>query len=90
MQRLKGTVELVHDTVEVGSSRVEEVHQAIGKQVYAVLEQVPLVGGPAKLIGLAQQQLTTGIYWSIRAINDVVGFGAGLACDWWERRGRDE
>jgi hypothetical protein len=80
-QRLRGLRALVQDVVEHGSKAVEEVHKATAARTFFVLEAIPPIAKPAKVIHVVHDASLTGIYGVIRAVNRVVGKGLEVALD---------
>ena len=80
-QRLRGLRALVQDVVEHGSKAVEEVHKATAARTFFVLEAIPPIAKPAKVIHAVHDASLTGIYGVIRAVNRVVGKGLEVALD---------
>lgn len=80
-QRLQGLRALVQDVVEHGSKAVEEVHKATAARTFFVLEAIPPIATPAKVIHVVHDASLTGIYGVIRAVNRVVGKGLEVALD---------
>ena len=72
-QRLLGLRALFEDVVEHGSSAVERVHRATAERTFAVLEAIPPVAAPARLVHVAHGAVLTGVYESIRLVNRAVG-----------------
>jgi len=80
-KRLRGLRALVQDVVEHGSKAVEEVHKATAARTFFVLEKIPPIATPAKVIHVVHDASLTGIYGVIRAVNRVVGKGLEVALD---------
>ena len=80
-KRLRGLRALVQDVVEHGSKAVEEVHKATAARTFFVLEAIPPIATPAKVIHVVHDASLTGIYGVIRAVNRVVGKGLEVALD---------
>ncbi|MEE4377970.1 MAG: hypothetical protein V2J55_10750 [Candidatus Competibacteraceae bacterium] len=86
IQQVRGLKDLIQETVEAGTNAAEQVHQSIAKQPYAVLKRIPLIAPPARIIERCQHALTSGIYQSIRVVNQVSGSLATKALDHLEEK----
>lgn len=80
-KRLLGLRALVEDLVEHGSSAVERVHRATVDRTFTVLEAVPPIAEPAKLVHAVHGMALTGVYGAIRGVNRVVGAGLEMAIE---------
>ena len=81
MKRLRGLRALVGDAVEHGSKAVEIVHKATAARTFEVLEAVPPIATPARVLHVVHDASLTGIYGAIRAISHVVGVTLDAAID---------
>lgn len=81
MRRWRGLAELVVDAVDHGSRAVEEVHGQAGRWVFDLLERVPPLAGPARLVRSLQQRAIAGTYKTIRLANRLAGGLVVLAID---------
>ncbi|MEZ5583013.1 MAG: hypothetical protein R3F37_09830 [Candidatus Competibacteraceae bacterium] len=89
IQQARGLKDLVQETVEAGTNAAEQVHQSIAKQPYAVLKRIPLIAPSARIIERCQHALTSGIYQSIRVVNQVSGSLATKALDQLEEQSEE-
>jgi len=71
--RLRGLRALVGEAVEHGSKAVEVVHKATAARTFVVLESIPPIAKPAKIVHVVHDAWLTGVYGIIRAVNGVVG-----------------
>lgn len=71
--RLRGLRALVGEAVEHGSKAVEIVHKATAARTFVVLEAIPPIAKPAKVVHVVHDAWLTGVYGIIRAVNGVVG-----------------
>lgn len=85
MKRLRGLRMLVGDAVEHGSKAVEDVHKATAARTFVVLEAIPPIATPAKVVHVVHDASLTGIYGIIRAVNKVVGKTLDVAIEVAER-----
>ncbi len=81
MKRLRGLRALVGDAVEHGSKAVEDVHKATAARTFVVLEAIPPIATPAKVVHVVHDASLTGIYGIIRVVNKVVGKTLDIAID---------
>ncbi len=81
IQQLRGLKDLIQDAVAAGVNITEETHQAIARQPYALLEKIPIIATPAHVIENVQQTVTSGVYQTIRAVNQVSGAFANQVLD---------
>ena len=72
-KRLLGLRALLEDVVEHGSTAVERVQRETAGRVFAVLEVIPPVAGPARGARDVHGAVLTGVYGSIRLVNRAVG-----------------
>ena len=84
--QLRGLQELLQDTVSASVDAIEETHRAIARQPLAVLEWIPGVAAPARLVGHLQATISGGVYHSIRTVNHIAGALATQALDWLEEQ----
>jgi hypothetical protein len=81
MQRWRGLRRLVEDAVEHGSRAVERVQKQTARWPFAVLEQIPPIAVPAKVVHLIYDASVTGVHGTIRLVNKAVGQGLELVID---------
>jgi hypothetical protein len=81
IERLRGLRALVGDVVEHGSKAVEEVHKATAARTFFVLEAVPPIAKPAKVVHVVHDAWLTGVYGAIRVVNGLVGKTLDVAMD---------
>lgn len=84
-KRLRGLGAVLEDAVDHGSSAIERVHRATAGRSFAVLERIPPVAGPAHGVHVVHDVVLSGVYWTIRRANRLVGAAVGLALDVAER-----
>lgn len=85
LKRLRGLRTLVGEAVDHGSKAVEQVHKATAARTFFVLEAIPPIAKPAKVVHVVHDASLTGIYGMIRAVNHVVGKTLDVAMDVAER-----
>ncbi len=80
-ERLRGLRRLVEEAVEHGSKAVEGVHKATAARTFTVLEAIPPIAKPAKVVHTVHDLWLSGIYGAIRVGNKVVGKTLEVALD---------
>jgi hypothetical protein len=80
-QKWRGLKALVHDAVEHGSRAVERVHLDTSRRPFAILEHVPIVAGPSKVVHAVHDALVSTTYATVRVVNAVIGKAADVAFD---------
>ena len=73
VKRLRGLRALVEEAVEHGSKAVEDVHKATAARTFMVLEAIPPIAKPARVVHTVHDLWLSGIYGTIRVCNKVVG-----------------
>jgi hypothetical protein len=81
MQRWRGLAALVRTAVDEGSRAIERVHLDTARRPFAILEQVPLVAAPSKLVHVVHDAIVTTTYTGIRLVNGAVGKAAEVVID---------
>jgi hypothetical protein len=72
-KRWRGLRALVTDAVEHGSRAIERVQMDTAKRTFDVLEAIPPIAAPVKLVHLVHDATVGGVYGTIRVVNQVVG-----------------
>jgi pimeloyl-ACP methyl ester carboxylesterase len=80
-RRLNAYLELLEDAVELGSSAVQEVHEAIAARTYDIIEAVPPLQAPTRAVREVHFRVLRGTYAALRLANKLVGAAAGVAAD---------
>ncbi len=81
-----GIIDLAGEGIDALLVRIEEIQCSYTRVPYAVLERIPLIGGPARGIEQVQQGITHSVYGAIRAVNWFIGSGASCLIDQVEKR----
>jgi len=82
LQQLHGASDLTTEAVDAAVAAIGDTHQALAQQPYAVLAAMKSVVGDVTAIEQLQRTITTGVYRTIRVVNQ----GAGrLATYLWNR-----
>jgi hypothetical protein len=79
--RLRGLRSLVEEAVEHGSKAVEHVHKATAARTFVVLEAIPPIATPARLVHVVHDVSLTSVYGMIRVVNRLVGTMLDVAID---------
>jgi len=79
LAKWRGLAALVRDAVEHGSRAVERVQVETAARPFAILEEIPAVATPAKIVHVVHDLSVAGVHGSIRAVNSVVGKGIDVA-----------
>ena len=66
--RLRGLRVLVGEAVEHGSRAVEGVHKATAARTFVILEAIPPIAKPAKIVHVVHDAWLTGVYGAIRVV----------------------
>lgn len=80
-QKWRGLKALIHDAVEHGSRAVERVHLDTTRRPFVILEHVPIVSGPSKIVHVVHDTMVSTTYAAVRIVNAVVGKAADVALD---------
>ena len=81
MKRWHGLKSLVADAVEHGSRAVERVHLEIARKPFAVLEAIPAISAPAKVVHLVHDATVSTTHVAIRTVSVAVFATVGFALD---------
>ncbi len=72
-QRWRGLAALVKDAVVHGASAVERVHLATAQRPFRVLEAIPGVEVPTRIVHVVHDATSATVYASIRTVARVAG-----------------
>lgn len=81
VERWRGLFTLVVDAVEHGSRAVEHVQKVNAGRTFAVLEAVPKVAAPAKVVHAIHDFSVVTTHATIRAVAGTIGEVAVLVLD---------
>ncbi|HXA46656.1 MAG TPA: hypothetical protein VNW52_03425 [Burkholderiaceae bacterium] len=84
-KQLRGVKDLLKDAVDAGVDTTEQVHLALARKPYAVLEKISLIAAPVHVVERIQHTITVGVYQSIRTINALSAVVATEVIDRIER-----
>ena len=86
MKRWRGVVHLVRDAVVHGASALEQLQKQAASTPFRVLESVPAVAAPARVVHTLHDAAVTGVYGLVRQVTRGVGATADVALDVLEAR----
>jgi hypothetical protein len=89
MQRWRGLKSLLVDAVEHGSRAVERVQMETAKVPFDLLEAVPPIAVPVKVVHAIHDASVAGVHGSIRLVARAVGQAADAVIDVIESRSTD-
>jgi hypothetical protein len=81
MQRWRGLKDLVVDAVQHGSRAVERVQMETASVPFDILEQVPPIAVPVKVVRAIHDASVAGVHGTIRLVTRVVGQAADVVID---------
>ena len=73
MKRWQGLRALVGDAVEHGATAIERVHLETARRPFTIMEQIPPLAEPAQNIREVHDTIVSGVYASVRLVNQVRG-----------------
>ena len=77
-RRLRGLTRLLHDSVRQGADFVEKHHRHAAEKPFRVLESIPPIAAPTKVVHGIHDGVLSLSYGGIRAINHAIA----VADDW--------
>lgn len=80
-KRVRGLVNLVGDALKHGSLAVQEVHEKTAARPFDILEAIPPVAVPAKIVRFFHDTTVSGVYGSIRLIGALAVKSAEVVLD---------
>jgi alpha-beta hydrolase superfamily lysophospholipase len=72
LQRWRGLSALIGDAVEHGATAVERIHMATARRPFQIIEQIPPIAVPTKLVHGVHDAIVTNTYNQIRWVNSLV------------------
>jgi hypothetical protein len=72
IQRWRGLAALVTDAVEHGSHAVEQVHLETAERPFRILESIPGIEEPTRIIHAVHHTTARGVYQIVRLVNQAV------------------
>ncbi len=89
-KRWHGLRALVHDAIGHGSAAVEQVHKATASRPFDILEQIPAVATPTRVVRVIHDTTVSTVYSAIRLSNRTVSRVVDVALDAREATDRTE
>lgn len=86
MSRWRGVIHLVRDAVEHGSAAIEQLQKQAASTPFRVLESIPAVATPARLVHSLHDVVVSGVHGLVRQVTRGVGATAEVALDVLEAR----
>ena len=81
MKKGRGLKALVQDAVEHGTRAVERVHMQTAGRWFTILEHLPVISTPTRIVRVVHDVSVTTTYEAIRLVNRAVGVVADAALD---------
>jgi hypothetical protein len=75
LKQLAAAQEITEVAVDYGTQAVRAVHRGIASIPFTILEKVPVVRGPARLVRVLHDSIAGGVYGTITGVNQAVGAG---------------
>lgn len=72
VRRWKGLSSMIGDAVEHGSLAVERIHMATARRPFEIIEKIPAVASPTKIVHGVHDAIVTQTYKQIRWWNSLV------------------
>lgn len=80
-KRWHGLKDLVQDAIEHGSTAVEQVHKATAARPFDILEQIPVIATPTRIVRVVHDVSVSTVYSAIRITNRTVGRVVDIATE---------
>lgn len=87
MQRWRGLKSLVVDAVEHGSRAIERVQKETAARPFAILEMIPPIAAPAKVVHVIYDASVSVTHGTIRLVNSAVSGALDVVIDVVEKAG---
>lgn len=81
IDRLRGLKNLLIDAVDHGAGAIEKVHLGTAKRTFDVLEAIPGIDEPTKVVHVVHDVSVQGVYGAVRLVTRVVGVVLDAAID---------
>ena len=86
MEKWRGAVSLVRDAVEHGSRAVERIQIETARRPFGIIEQIPGVAAPTRIVHGVHDASVTAVHGVIRAVNVAVSATVDFALQQVEKR----
>jgi hypothetical protein len=73
IKQLRGLNDLVGEALDAGVTRTEQIHRAIARRPYAVLERISPMAAPVRTVEFVESTITGSVYWTIRLATRISG-----------------
>jgi len=73
IKHLRGLNDLVADALDAGVTRTEQIHRAIARRPYAVLERISPMAAPVRTVEFVESTITGSVYWTVRLATRISG-----------------
>jgi hypothetical protein len=70
--RWRGLSALIGDVIEHGTTAVERIHMATARRPFQIIELIPPIAAPTKLVHGIHDAIVTNTYNQIRWVNSTV------------------
>jgi hypothetical protein len=70
--RWRGLSALIGDVIEHGATAVERIHMATARRPFQIIELIPPIAAPTKLVHGIHDAIVTNTYNQIRWVNSTV------------------
>lgn len=70
--RLDGVLRLLTETVDESTTAIQRTHEAIASRPYDIVERVPLLGAPTRIVRAGHFAILRGTYGTIRGVNGLL------------------
>jgi hypothetical protein len=81
MKQWRGLSALVEDAVEHGSRAVERIHMVTAARPFRIIEYIPGVAAPTRVVHTMHDVAVTTTYRTIRLVNRAVGIVVGVTLE---------
>jgi hypothetical protein len=89
-KRWRGLVALVRDAVEHGSRAVEKIQLETAGRPFGILEQIPGVAEPTRVVHVIHDATVSGVHGIVRAVAHAVGTTADVVLRVAEEKSRQD
>lgn len=80
-RRWKGLVSLLEDAVVQGASAIERIHLEQSQKPFQIIEQIPDIAAPTKMVHAVHDAVVKGSYASVRLVTRAVAATINVVLD---------